>query len=217
MSFSIVVSKYKENVEWLSDYIDKYPIFLYDKGGEYLNYNKSINVNYLDNIGRESHTYLNHIIENYESLTDYVIFTQGNYKDHIKSFDKLIKKKNCYFHLMYYPKNFRLQYYKGNLKSNTENFTFGQWFDKYINDDNSCDKFHFYMKYGAIFTIKKENILSRPKEFYIGLIKQLEESGNNPEIGHFFERSWFYIFNCHKTPKDMVKGYLFKNLLFQKF
>ena len=31
MTYSIVVAKYKENVDWLGNYIDKYPIFLYDK------------------------------------------------------------------------------------------------------------------------------------------------------------------------------------------
>jgi len=84
------------------------------------------------------------------------------------------------------------------LTPNYENLRFGEWFEKYIDDD--IDRLHFKMKYGAIFTIRKENILSRPKEFYQGLYEQLQKSGSNPELGHFFERSWYYIFNCHKTP-----------------
>lgn len=209
MSYSIVVAKYKENLNWLNEYIDKYPIYLYDKGGEKYNYNKSINVEYLENIGRESHTYLHHIIKNYDNLSDYVIFTQGSHNDHMKNFKKLFKPKNCYFHLFYFPKNFRLKYFNGKLIQNKENLTFGEWFDKYINDNFNCDKYHFYLKFGAIFTITKENILSRPKSFYENLIKQLNDTGSNPELGHFIERSWYYIFNCHKTTKNNIKGQFF--------
>lgn len=206
MTYSIVVAKYKENVDWLGNYIDKYPIFLYDKGGEKYNYNNSLKVEYLENIGRESHTYLHHIIKNYDNLTDYVIFTQGKYRDHISNFNNLFKNKNCYFHPHYYPKNFRLKSYDGKLTANNENLTFGQWFEKYI--DKDIDTFHFKMKYGAIFTIRKENILSRPKQFYEDLYKQLQKGGTNPELGHFFERSWYYIFNCHKTPDQNLKSNL---------
>jgi hypothetical protein len=205
MSYSIIVAKYKENVEWLSKYIDIYPIYLYDKSGEKYNYNKSINVEYLKNIGRESHTYLYHIVNNYDNLTDYVIFTQGTHIDHIKNFDSLIKPKNCYFYPYFiFPKKFRISKYKGNLESNHENLNIGEWFDKYINFDDSVDKNHYKIKFGAIFTITKENILSRPKEFYMDLLKQLENYGSSPEIGHYFERSWYYIFNCHKTKQSTV-------------
>lgn len=214
MTYSIVIAKYKENIDWVNEYIKDHKIYIYDKGGLVNQYDKNINVEYLNNIGRESHTYLYHIIKNYDNLTENVIFTQANYKDHVKNFKNLFKTKNCYFYpypyFFIFPKNFRLKHFKQTpIEQNHEKLSFGDWFDKYINQDDSCDKYHFKIKFGAIFTIKKENILSRPKEYYINLLKQLENYGTNPEIGHFFERSWYYIFNCHKTPKYNIKGDLF--------
>jgi len=207
MTHSIVVAKYKENVDWLGKYIDNYPIYLYDKSGETQNYNNSINVEYIKNVGRESHTYLHHIIKNYDNLSDYVIFTQAKHNDHIKKFDKLFKKGNGYFHLYYYPKNFKLKNFHGTLTPVEGNLTFGQWFEKYIEKD--FDPLHFRMKFGAIFCVSKDNILSRPKSFYIELHNQLEKGGSNPELGHFFERSWYYIFNCHKTPsKNFINNFM---------
>jgi len=51
--------------------------------------------------------------------------------------------------------------------------------------------------FGASFVIRREMIQLRSKEFYEKLSKQLEVS-DSPEVGHYFERSWFYIFNCHR-------------------
>jgi hypothetical protein len=36
----------------------------------------------LNNVGREGHTYYKHIYDNYDNLTDYIIFLQGNPFDH---------------------------------------------------------------------------------------------------------------------------------------
>ena len=71
----MVVARYNENIEWVLPYNDI--AVIYNKGLEIkLPFNNIIN---LENIGREGHTYLYHIIENYNSLTsDKIIFTQGS-------------------------------------------------------------------------------------------------------------------------------------------
>ena len=49
----------------------------------------------------------------------------------------------------------------------------------------------------GLFAVTKEKILKNPIEYYQKLIKPLSED-NDPDIGHFIERSWPFIFrsNC---------------------
>jgi hypothetical protein len=58
--------------------------------------------------------------------------------------------------------------------------------------------------WGAIFSIRKEYIRSRPLEYYKKLISQTQLDILEPESGHFFERSWFYIFNIFDNSYDIV-------------
>jgi hypothetical protein len=77
--FQIVVARYNEDIKWLLPYKDI--TIIYNKGDYNLLLNK-FNVIYLNNVGRESHTYLYHIINNYDNLADRTIFFQGNRSDH---------------------------------------------------------------------------------------------------------------------------------------
>jgi hypothetical protein len=45
----------------------------------------------------------------------------------------------------------------------------------------------------GLFAVANSRILSKPKEFYERLLAELQTP--NPEVGHFFERSWSYIFD----------------------
>uniref|UniRef100_A0A6C0EFJ1 Uncharacterized protein n=1 Tax=viral metagenome TaxID=1070528 RepID=A0A6C0EFJ1_9ZZZZ len=79
---SLVVSRYNENIEWVLPYNDI--SIIYNKGHELnIHFNNIIN---LSNIGREGHTYLYHIIQNYNSLPNRVIFTQGSPFEHNHTF-----------------------------------------------------------------------------------------------------------------------------------
>lgn len=97
MSYKIIVSRYYENLQWLEKEIDN--CLIYNKG-IFLNIKNEI---LLNNVGRESETYLNYIINNYDNLPDVVVFTQGKIDDHMyenkddyknNSVDFLIKIKN---------------------------------------------------------------------------------------------------------------------------
>jgi hypothetical protein len=72
---SVVVSRYNENVEWTRAYNDI--AFIYNKGDMIAE-----PAEYLDNIGREGHTYLHHITTKYNRLTDRTVFLQGNPFEH---------------------------------------------------------------------------------------------------------------------------------------
>ncbi|CAK0895342.1 unnamed protein product [Prorocentrum cordatum] len=73
----IVVAHYDEDVAWMEMYegLATY----YCKGDELqLRYpQRPANCHSLRNVGREGHTFLNHIITNYDALADWTVFTQG--------------------------------------------------------------------------------------------------------------------------------------------
>jgi hypothetical protein len=90
MKTEIVVARYNENLDWLKK-IKKskdIKITVYNKGKD------DIDVPFikLPNIGRESHTYLYHIIHNYDKLADQTIFCQGDSIFHSPDFLDLINK-----------------------------------------------------------------------------------------------------------------------------
>jgi hypothetical protein len=75
---SLVVARYNEDIEWVLPYDDI--AVVYNKG-----YNLPINfkkVLQAPNIGREGHTYLYHIINNYGSIIKKTIFVQGGPFEH---------------------------------------------------------------------------------------------------------------------------------------
>src|SRR4030095_724777 len=81
--FEIVVARYNEGLAWLDGL--PYPITIYNKGREM---ESAIP---LPNIGRESHTYLAHIISKYHDLAPVTVFCQGDAPSHapntIKTFE----------------------------------------------------------------------------------------------------------------------------------
>lgn len=74
----IIVSHYNENLKWISNLTTYNNFYLYSKGTVYQEHIK------LKNIGRESHTYFYHIVNNYDNLSDWSFFVQGNPFDHEK-------------------------------------------------------------------------------------------------------------------------------------
>lgn len=206
-SYNIVVARYEENIDWLAPFTDM--CIIYNKGGD-ININKWKQIIKLKNVGREAHTYLYHIINNYEKLSGIILFTQGNISDHLPKnykndeFNYIMKlissacingcSSNAYPHLvgsMSAHKDLKMADKWKNLGDSF--MTFGEWLnaiseDKYTFDHNIC----WYMN--SIFAVDSTVIKRHPKLFYEKLIKHVD-SHKDPEAGHYFERSWYEIFN----------------------
>jgi len=86
----VVVAHYDEDLTWLSSLAKDLHIHVYTKGPHLkLNLPESseTSMQQLPNVGRESHTYLSHIVKNFEHLADWTVFTQAGepsfgYKGH---------------------------------------------------------------------------------------------------------------------------------------
>ena len=83
----LVVSLWRENPDWILNVPDHWDITIYVKDWrwnlEYIGRLRTLGeVIILPNVGRESHTWLYHMINNYDSLDDLTLFVQGHPFDH---------------------------------------------------------------------------------------------------------------------------------------
>lgn len=223
MSVEMVVSRYHETLEWLNEEpFNTYPVVIYNKGSndDFIKSNRIKKIIPLDNVGRESHTYLYHIINNYDNLSDITIFLPGStsldYKkskainviNHISDKPTNIfacSKEDVYeIHKDFVIDNY-LSTHDENKKMNTDSKIqvsdirpFGNWYQKLFNDQKTdC------ASYNSIFAVSKTTILNRPKSFYESLLNQVNKH-HNPETGHYIERSWVAIFSTDDHEKIYV-------------
>ena len=209
----IVVSRYNESLSWM----DEYPFSLFT----YTIYNKGSNDDFLkkqdnkvidlDNLGRCDHTYLYHIVSNYDNLKPITIFFPGcldmsNKKPKAVDLLKGILKTKCAI----FPsevcsnihdkfKNFALDHWKSSYNKNhllyVSTFVspaklrpYGKWY-----------KFHFgnkrvkYYSINSIFSLDKRDILKFPISRYSYFCNMLS-SHSHPEACHYMERSWGALF-----------------------
>lgn len=204
MSYKIIVARYNENIEWLKNEMENVVVF---NKGEPLCIDNEIIV---ENKGRESETYIRYIIDHYDNLPDILVFTQARISDHFPGADinYLIelkdqallhsKSQNFFVHTdvgtnRYFDKEWNISEYGYYLTDNylhNKHISFYDWFVEHINSTYPNP----ICVYGAaVFSVKKENVLRNPIEYYKKLIN-LVNHHSNPIEAHFFERSWYYIF-----------------------
>jgi hypothetical protein len=216
MKHQIVVARYDEDISYLQLFKDN--IIVYNKG----NYDIPIyfNIINLPNIGRESHTYLYHIITNYNNLADKTLFIQGRISDHkLLPFDEYFKDDNLFVgressHNIEMLKKdidhsgkYLIELKKGDLKKSK--YTPYEWINKVGFNISKLQEFK--MIWGANFSISKEIIQSKSKLFYENLIKYIDYD-RNPEEGHFFERFWHTIFNQPIIEKKIILYQYIENI-----
>jgi len=209
MSYKIIVARYNENIDWLNEEFSN--CIIYNKGDPLKPLNLSNEI-MLNNVGRESETYLNYIITNYNNLPDVIVFTQARISDHRGKDDVeyLLKLKDQAFeygksippithfsnhkNLYCWDREWNVhneRYELHNNYKNNERISFYDWFILNINS-NYPNPINIYSN--GIFAVKRELILKNSIEYYKKLITYVSHN-INPAEGHFFERSWYYIFD----------------------
>lgn len=212
MNVSLVINRFNESVDWIKEYED-IKIIIYNKGSELKINQKNVSVIDKENLGRESETYLYHVIENYSTLSDLTIFTQAYPFDNIPSFFEFLNsdlsKKEYNNHFNWYGKNSDICDQNGSPgiypilsgHPNEFNRTLGTIYkDVFSKECPSVINF----KPNASFSVSKDLILKRPKKLYQKLLSYLiypEQNDYegifkyNPYEGHIIERMWGLIFN----------------------
>lgn len=222
----IIVSRYNEDLSWMREK----PFNMF----RYIVYNKGINDNFekcnvdeiinLPNIGRCDHTYLYHIVHNYNNLNDINVFFPGCLnicfkKDEAKKIlYGIIKYKTAVFYSNYTKSikneflNFTLDYWTSiddsNKTLNPESKTYparlrpyGKWYNYMFGNINV----NWYCLHG-IFSIHKLDILKHDIRRYVQLLNAVSVH-SNPEVGHYIERSWAAIFHPLVFTKILDRKY----------
>ena len=90
MSIELIIARYNEELSWVKNVPSNIKVTIYNKGKN----NISNSFIKLPNVGRESNTYLEHIMKNYDNLANITIFCQGDPFEHNPYFIKLLKNIN---------------------------------------------------------------------------------------------------------------------------
>lgn len=202
----LVIARYNEDVDWAKDYNN-------------IIYNKQSGDNLLPNVGREAHTYLYHIINNYDNLDDITIFLQGDPFFHIdkkelsdvyhgfkgqfrslgkKGTDNIEKFSDCIKYAFFSEDGVVIP---SDKTTNIENYVLQVpeiQYDKAIQSMFILPKEIEYA-FAAQFGVKKEAIRNRSLDWYKKVIK-LVDCCNAPIGAHFFERFWQYVFQPELFP-----------------
>lgn len=212
--FDLVVARYEEDISWIKNIPeDMYSrLFMYNKGGNVkFDLPKSVTKS-LPNYGRESHTYITHVIDNYDNLADITMFVPGSawYREdkkervlriieHLKHNKDSIIIGNKDNKIINSEHNFSIDTWvvtnEENRKKNPESVVkqaedrpLGVWFNKrFPGESITC------LTFTGILAATRDDIKKRPVEFYKKLLDELSYS--NPEVGHYCERIWKNIFS----------------------
>ena len=250
----IVIAAYNESLAWARMYDNIATAYVKCKEEiSYLAKNMpSLTVIPLPNVGRETHTYLYHIVNRYDTLADLTVFTQGaaptqGYKghrdggghmycnstlhDYVTAEDGLfifnevmrlkdavhsirkgyIKTKQCPRRLpgsrvrpCFDPRDFDYRliprvHHPYTLavigdscrKEKSETCSPKLFWDKFIRLPYPPNEFIWYAQ-GAVFSVTKEQIRSRPRSDYEAILKEASK-GEDTSTGFFMEYFWYYL------------------------
>jgi hypothetical protein len=240
MSILAIIARYNEDINWVKEL--EIPYLIVNKGDPITDPDLIPYIIEMENSvnGREAHTMLWYIIENYESLPDKLIFLQGNPFDHQPQIIPLLSPTSVadmpdflpltlqyndntpprVIKRRYAKRYYNIPIYTGSFGENLHDVK-PNWVDNgliswvlpmlntymdtvYPNTDISLrEKIYKFLEipytknvptehfYGAMFHVKKELILKRPKEYYIRLKKLCEK---NMEVVYILEQMWLELF-----------------------
>jgi hypothetical protein len=200
----IVVARYNEDTKWLEEFND-FNIHLYNKGEDEL-----VNSIKLPNVGREAHTYLTHIVNNYDNLDDVIIFTQGN-PDHASDINEFRSLENFSGYKTF------VEYY-GNMTDGeiiSRKNQPGAYWMAFSQRSQITPNVVYKFLYGkeisncwvavcAIFAVDKETILKHSKEKYQQLLMLFDRPDFN-WMAYVLEYSWTLMFKPEGFNTEEVK------------
>lgn len=185
-----ILSRYKEEDDLWENIVSKN----YEK---VIIYNKYEGENLLPNLGRESHTYIHYIIENYNNLPDEILFSQYDPRDHFRYHKKISVEDSMNIFL-----NRSLLDFQGIkacdfdkiVRSRTINWIA---FSKELFGEFNDDKIYQLLACGAtlngIFRVSKSAILRNDISIYKKALEMLSKHVD-PHEGFYFERIWKFLF-----------------------
>jgi len=219
MKKELVIAAYDKDLSWINKLNKDVKITIYRKGTKSNNENEI----FLEpNIGRCVHTFFNHILINYEKLSDYTFFVQDYPFDHWENIIEVINgnhidfinesKLNIGGYFGYHwnsigtmwslsPSNHHndgrvlICQSNGLPQDNNPNIDIDKYW-RILFENEPPNNYEFIP--GGHFGIKKEHANIRSKEFYQKIVNLLLDSEHTPWV---IERLECYIFNPNYKTK----------------
>lgn len=223
MGFTIVISRYNEDLEWLKEpRFNNNKVICYNKGTNDAFYkHPNMEIFTLPNVGMCNHTYLYHIIKNYDNLDDLTLFTTGScictdvnkIKVTNETIEKMTTTNDSVFCILPINNsidniyNFTLETYAAStVQNNPEKMCydlvpctirpFGKFYETYFSNIVTTG-----INYFSIFGVSKKHILNAPKKLYEDLIEHINKD-THTEAAHYIERVSLALF--HPIPKECL-------------
>jgi hypothetical protein len=209
----IIVSRYNENLGWtLYPPFNQFRYIVYNKGpNEDFVKSRVEKVIFFENFCNECHTYLSHILANYDSLKPITVFLPGSleravkFKKALNTLISIVETGEAVFLGEKVPsirekfKGFQINEWLGTNRSNgvlnksaeliaCDQRPYESWYDVFFSGENAT-----HWSYNSIFSVDKRDILKRSKEFYEQFLAGLRK-GPNVELVHYIERSYSVLF-----------------------
>lgn len=202
----VVIARYKEDISWIKLLN---PLLPYRTRV----YNKFEGENLLPNVGREAHTYLTHIVENYDNLADYTVFLQGDPIYHCRDLLKTIDLTHTLeFDFLCMSDGFITCDVNGRPgcggggKIHTPVGKHYEW----VTGKKSPQVFE--SPSSAQFAVSRKVITDNPRSLYERCLLSVKHE-NNPIEAHCLERSWASIFGFVSSKKCQDLHYRLDNEL----
>lgn len=219
----VVVARYAEDLEWLKEPpFDRFDdVVVYNKGPTPFE-SDSARVVKLPNVGREGHTYLTHILRNWDNLADVTVFVMGSCRATSEKWARAtwVAKHVAATGSSAFPDHplpaplheargtFVISSYRSTHPTNatinpeskllpSPHRPFGTWMG--ANQLSGVDG----VTYSGCFAVAREHIRQHPKARYERLLQYLDHH-SNPEAGHYLERAWLAVF--HPVPEECRKS-----------
>ncbi len=205
----LVVARYKEDTAWVQTL--GYPAVVYDKSG-----NPAANP--LPNVGRETHTYLYHLVARYPQFADYTVFLQGDPFAHLAAradhpeggpaalkamIDEAVARRMPFKGFAYYtlkcdalgrPHDLNAAHNAGKWPGYGRDIPVGELYSRLFAGPVP-ERYHARGA-AACFLVRRDRILARAKGVYAAALELvLADPDDAFNTGHAFERLWSILFN----------------------
>ena len=190
--YSVVVSRYNRNVDWVYKIKGSPNIFIYDKQNPTNKYNIPVNK------GNEASVYLKYIIDHYDTLSEFTFFTHDEeYSWHhsgsiIDQFDRAVLLNKLFY-------NINDKIVLGDVIYDPLYKQYAEWYKIYIDRYIPLNKLLTKGVRGcAQFLVHKNAIRLRPRQFYENLYNWIITTPlSNWVNGRFMEWTWHLIFTVN--------------------
>lgn len=219
-SLGVIVARYKEDLTpWLP--VSSYT-YVYDKGhipqsADNVSHDAFRSYIKLPNIGREGHTHLHHIVHHWDTLEDYLVFSQADPSDLIGT---VVNSTKQMVDIALQVRPNEVNPFDVSLFHDIDDWVKINWTDSkesiWITPselsslvfapytpaqlwEHVLQEYHppvIRAMHGGTFAVRRDTIQSQRREVYERALNRfIEANATNPEVGFMWERFWSPVFS----------------------